>query len=79
VLSCFRQNLVANALGHGRLLASNVRHDGRAFATCRDMRLSSDIVHTVLSSASLSIGSTVVVAGLQASPGDLHPQQGNRK
>jgi hypothetical protein len=52
-----------------RLLASSVRHDGRAFAMCRDMRLSSDIVHAVLSSASISIGRTVVIAGMQAVPG----------
>jgi hypothetical protein len=54
-----------------RLLASNVRHDGRAFAACRDMRLSSDVVHALLTSASLSIGRTVVIAGIQAMPGDL--------
>jgi hypothetical protein len=51
------------------LLASSVRVDGRAFAACRDMQLSSDIVHTVLSSASISIGRTVVIAGVQAVPG----------
>jgi exosome complex RNA-binding protein Rrp42 (RNase PH superfamily) len=51
------------------LLASSVRVDGRAFAACRDMKLSSDIVHAVLSSASISIGRTVVIAGVQAAPG----------
>lgn len=61
------------------LLASGVRVDRRAFAACRDMQLSSGIVHAVLSSASISIGRTVVIAGVQAAPvtpDSMHPTRG---
>jgi len=58
---------------HNSLLASSIRHDGRAFAVCRDMHLNNNVVHTALASASLTVGRTVVIAGVQAIPGALPP------